>query len=172
QETRLLAEFLNQALRWKDKSKTNTAVPILFLLFGEPSGSVPTLTGACNLRHWSQDNPSVPVAQLQHNRIVNLNGMLFAVNANNKVNGRGPFRDSLDRRRRCYDVFRRVCDARYQISRHDAPTCRRAFQTQARRIGFRRFARGQRINLEQSFTATHCARVIEGRSEEHTSELQ
>ena len=67
---------------------------------------------ASYLRYWPQDNFPIPVAQLQHDWIVDLDRMLFPVDADDEINGRWLFRHSLDRRRGRYGLFRRVGRAR------------------------------------------------------------
>src|SRR5215813_13990890 len=82
----------------------------------------------------SQDYPSIPICQLQHQRIVELNRMLFAVDVDDEISRRGPFwRDRFHDRSRLTGLGN-IDSASHQIRSDDAPALWRATQAQTRGI--------------------------------------
>src|SRR2546421_5902315 len=59
-------------------------------------------------RHRLQNNLPIAIPQLQHNRIVYLNRMLFAVNADDEIYRRRLFHNCFDRRWLRYDDLRDI----------------------------------------------------------------
>jgi len=97
---------------------------------------LPIWMGRPGLLSGSQYNLRVPISQLQHDWVIDLNGMFSPVDADDEINRSGFFRNCLGRRRR---GFNRLCAfgcACQEIGRNDAPTSRRAVQTQTGSIDF------------------------------------
>src|SRR6266404_6892426 len=97
-----------------------------------PGSATPTNR---SLRDWSKNNLPVPCAELQHYWIIDLDGMFFAVDADDVVDRRGTFGDGCDRRRGD-GLLSLISATGQQIRRGDAPTVGRATQAQTRRVGF------------------------------------
>src|SRR5207237_1824281 len=114
----------------------------------------------CRLQH----NRAITVSEFEYDRIVHLNRMLFAVNADDEIH----WSDRLSRRRfrgrnLSFDGLRDVDCARHEIRCDDAPRRRCATQTQAWRIDLSGFLWRERVQLEQTFAAPRRIRIVKCR---------